>query len=89
VKQFWAEIYGPNFLKDCDRCYDFKNIFAEKFNEKTVVFDSKQSHILKKIIITLVFKKNTNISPKIGKKSRKFVILTSTPGYGEPQTGSF
>jgi hypothetical protein len=26
-----------------DRCYDFKNIFAEKFSEKNGVFDSKQS----------------------------------------------
>jgi hypothetical protein len=26
-----------------DRCYDFLNIFAEKFCEKIGVFDSKQS----------------------------------------------
>jgi hypothetical protein len=26
-----------------DRCYDFLNIFAEKFGEKIGVFDSKQS----------------------------------------------
>jgi hypothetical protein len=26
-----------------DRCYDFKNIFAEKFSEKIGAFDSKQS----------------------------------------------
>jgi hypothetical protein len=26
-----------------DRCYDFINIFAEKFGEKIGVFDSKQS----------------------------------------------
>jgi hypothetical protein len=26
-----------------DRCYDFKNIFAEKFRDKIGVFDSKQS----------------------------------------------
>jgi hypothetical protein len=25
------------------RCYDFKNIFAEKFSKKIGVFDSKQS----------------------------------------------
>jgi hypothetical protein len=30
-----------------DRCYDFLNIFAEKFSEKIGVFDSKQSQILK------------------------------------------
>jgi hypothetical protein len=27
----------------CDRCYDFLNIFGEKFSEKFGVFDSKQS----------------------------------------------
>jgi hypothetical protein len=26
-----------------DRCYDFLNIFDEKFSEKIGVFDSKQS----------------------------------------------
>jgi hypothetical protein len=26
-----------------DRCYDFLNIFAEKFSEKIGVFNSKQS----------------------------------------------
>jgi hypothetical protein len=26
-----------------DRCYDFKNIFVEKFCKKVGVFDSKQS----------------------------------------------
>jgi hypothetical protein len=26
-----------------DRCYDLKNIFAEKFGEKIGIFDSKQS----------------------------------------------
>jgi hypothetical protein len=26
-----------------DRCYDYLNIFAEKFSEKIGVFDSKQS----------------------------------------------
>jgi hypothetical protein len=30
--------------KNCwDRCYDFLNIFAEKFSEKIGIFDSKQS----------------------------------------------
>jgi hypothetical protein len=54
-----------------DRCYDFLNIFAEKFSEKIGVFDSRQSQILKKIIITLVFEKPPFFSPKIGEKSRK------------------
>jgi hypothetical protein len=30
-------------IKIRDRCYDFLNIFAEKFGEKNGVFDSKQS----------------------------------------------
>jgi hypothetical protein len=30
-----------------DRCYDFKNIFAEKFCDKIAIFDSKQSQTLK------------------------------------------
>jgi hypothetical protein len=29
-------------LKNRDRCYEFLNIFAEKFSEKIGVFDSKQ-----------------------------------------------
>jgi hypothetical protein len=49
----------------------FKIIFAEKFSEKIGVFYSKQSQILKKIIITLVFEKNANFLPKIGKNRRK------------------
>jgi hypothetical protein len=31
-----------------DRCYDFWNIFAEKFSEKIGVFDSKQRWIMQK-----------------------------------------
>jgi hypothetical protein len=53
------------------RCYDFKNIFAEKFCEKIGVLDSKQSQILKKMIIALVFEKNAVFSQKIGKNRRK------------------
>jgi hypothetical protein len=30
-----------------DRCYDFKNIFAEIFSEKIGVFDSKQANFEK------------------------------------------
>jgi hypothetical protein len=46
------------------------------FGKKIGVFDSKQSKILKKLIITLVFKKNANFLPKIfpiftGKKCMK------------------
>jgi hypothetical protein len=31
-----------------DRCYDFLNIFAEKFSENFGVFDTKQSYIMEK-----------------------------------------
>jgi hypothetical protein len=63
-----------------DRCYDFLIIFAEKFSEKIGVFDSKQSQILKKMIITLVFKKTANIFVENWGKSQKIALITSTPG---------
>jgi hypothetical protein len=53
------------------RCYDFKNISAKKIG----VFYSKQSQILKKLTITLVFEKSANffaencdhnIGPRLG-----------------------
>jgi hypothetical protein len=39
-------VFGKNAYiagKFWDRCYDFLNIFAEKFSEKMGIFDSKQS----------------------------------------------
>jgi hypothetical protein len=36
-------LFGAIEIETRDRCYDFKNIFAEKFGEKNGVFDSKQS----------------------------------------------
>jgi hypothetical protein len=51
-----------------DRCYDFQNIFAEKF----AVFCSNYCYFFAKIvIITLVLEKNAIVSPKIGKNRRK------------------
>jgi hypothetical protein len=45
-----------------DRCYDFLNIFAEKFWEKNWRFWLKTKlNFEKKLIITLVFEKNANI----------------------------
>jgi hypothetical protein len=64
-----------------DQCYDFKNIFAEKFSEKIGVFYSKQTQILKKLIITLVFKKNANFFAQNWEKSQKIVIITSAPDW--------
>jgi hypothetical protein len=41
-----------------DRCYDFKNIFAEKFSNKLAV------SLFKKCIITLVFEKKRQYFPR-------------------------
>jgi hypothetical protein len=38
-----------------DRCYDFKNIFAEKFGEKNGVFLLKKAKLCNNWIIALVF----------------------------------
>jgi hypothetical protein len=44
-----------------DRCYDFLNIFAEKFSEKIGFFLLKiKLNYAKSNIITLVFEKNAN-----------------------------
>jgi hypothetical protein len=43
-----------------DRCYDFLNIFAEKFSTIIGVFDSNKAKLCKILIITLVFEKNAN-----------------------------
>jgi methionine salvage enolase-phosphatase E1 len=42
-----ASVHGFEdvLLMTWDRCYDFLNIFAEKFGEKIGVFDSKQSYV--------------------------------------------
>jgi hypothetical protein len=60
VYQFCQKAVGPHFGQFFheliwDRCYDFKNIFAEKFSEKIGVFDSKQSQILKNIYHNIGF----------------------------------
>jgi hypothetical protein len=44
-----------------DRCYDFLNIFAEKFGKNIGVFSTNYSQFCKKNIITLVFEKKTAI----------------------------
>jgi hypothetical protein len=58
-----------------DRCYDFKNIFAEKFKTKILLL----LVFAKIVIITLVFEKNTNFFAENWQKSQKIVIITSTP----------
>jgi hypothetical protein len=64
---------GVNFIncKIRDRCYDFKNIFAEKFGENIGVFSQTTASFCKNVIIKLVFEKNAIFSPKIGKNRRK------------------
>jgi hypothetical protein len=42
---------GPAVSVTRDRCYDFKNIFAEKFCEKIGVFSPKIGKNRKKIVI--------------------------------------
>jgi hypothetical protein len=54
------------------RCYDFKNIFAEKFCEKLAFFAQNKAKLCKNwIIALLVFEKTPIFSPKIGINSRK------------------
>jgi hypothetical protein len=55
-----------------DRCYDFLNIFAKKFCEKKSAFlTQNKAKLCKILIITLVFEKNANFSPKIAENRRK------------------
>jgi hypothetical protein len=51
-------MYVPNQIRD--RCYDFLNIFAEKFSEKIGVLTQNKAKLCKSLTITLVFEKNSN-----------------------------
>jgi hypothetical protein len=53
------------------RCYDFLDIFAEKISEKVAFCAQNKAKLFKNLIITLVFEKNANFSPKIVKKRIK------------------
>jgi hypothetical protein len=55
-------------------------IFSLKTVAKKLRFCAQTTASLKKYIKTLVFEKNDNFLPKIGKKSPKIVIGTATPG---------
>jgi hypothetical protein len=50
-----------------DRCYDFK-IFSPK---KLAFFAQNKAKLCKTLFITLIFEKNANFLPKIGKNRRK------------------
>jgi hypothetical protein len=69
-------------VKSRDRCYDFLNIFGEKFSEKLAFLAQNKAKLFKILIITLVFAKNANFFAENWQKSQKLVIITSTPGLG-------
>jgi hypothetical protein len=62
-----------------DLCYDFLNIFAEKFCKKLAFLTQNKAKFGKKFIITLVFDKNANFFAENCQKSQKIVIITSVP----------
>jgi hypothetical protein len=45
----------PTYFITWDRCYDFLNIFAEKFSEKIAFLTQNKAKLCKILIITLVF----------------------------------
>jgi hypothetical protein len=57
-----------------DRCYAFKNIFDEKFGEKTALLLKLHTAIVFKNLILIFFAEN-------GQKAQKLVIITPTPGW--------
>jgi hypothetical protein len=58
-----------------DRCYEFKNIFAEKLAFST----QNKAKVCNFFIITLDFEKNANFFTVNWQKSQKIVIITSAP----------
>jgi hypothetical protein len=54
-----------------DRCYDFKIFPPKKIAKKLAFSTQNKAKLCKILIMTLVFEKNTNFSPKIGKNRRK------------------
>jgi hypothetical protein len=63
-----------------DRCYDYLNIFAEKFGKKIGVFGSKQSQIIQNFDHNIGFLEKRQFFRRKFAKSQKLVIITSTPG---------
>jgi hypothetical protein len=68
------------FPRFWDRCYDFLNIFAEKFRKKIAFLFKLLLVFAKTVTITLFFEKNVNFFAENCRKSQKIVIITSTPG---------
>jgi hypothetical protein len=73
LKIFCLDIHFVRFVSKLatrkqtrDRCYDFLNIFAEKFCAKNwCFFAQNKAKLCKNWIITLIFEKNAIFSPKI------------------------
>jgi hypothetical protein len=58
-----------------DRCYDFKNIFAEKFGKNWHFWlKTKLVKLFKNLIITLVFEKNANYFAENWEKLEKNIL---------------
>jgi hypothetical protein len=86
----WPKYTNTRGAKICpiwDRCYDFLNIFAKTFGKKSAFFTQNKAKLCKHWIITLVFKKNAIFFAENWRKSRKIVIITSTPGHPVWQCG--
>jgi hypothetical protein len=62
-----------------DRCYDIKNIFAQKFGKKLPFLTQNKVKLFKILIETLVFEKNANFFAENCQKTQKIVIIKSTP----------
>jgi hypothetical protein len=57
----------------------FKKFSPKIIAKKLAIMTRNEAELCKNLIIKLVFEKNANFLPKIGKKSQKIVIITSTP----------
>jgi hypothetical protein len=57
-----------NSMDPWDRCYDFLNIFAEKFRKRLAFLTQKKAKLCQNLIITLVsFEKKTIFRQKLAK----------------------
>jgi hypothetical protein len=50
-----------------DRCYDFLNIFAEKFSKKLAFLIQNKTKLCKILFITMIFEKNAIFCRKLAK----------------------
>jgi hypothetical protein len=66
-------------LASRDRCYDFKNIFAEKNSEKLAFLTRNKAKSCKKSDHNIGFWENANFFAENWQISQKIVAITSTP----------